>query len=488
MKRLVVVEDEKMIRQGICAMIKRSGVPIEEIIECKNGLEALEIVKSKKVDVMITDIRMPKMDGITLVNEISKLDISPRVIVISGYDDFSYAVELLRSGAREYLLKPVEREKLIASLKTMEEEIASEAIEIEQEQKKLEFLFNKHLRLFLTSPTSEYLEMLKVDGGYCFDEKSYWIYCVNHSSERTISVQNAIYMQDIEGQDFFIALDNQKETLDFIKESPYYGVSEKHQGILELKTAYLEAINSRKQAFYMIKDHIIEMESVAEQHRKEEDTINHITQLIGTDRLNEAIKMLELLECRVQRGEVSPVVFEELIKDLLEQIKENYKNVISIEDSAYMPLVSIYAYSNIEEYIKALSNCLVQIHGKIVDEFEDYRNKQKIQEAIEYIRANYNKDLNMAVVSNYISMNYSLFSFAFKKYTGMNFVSYVKELRVNEAKRLLANTDKKINEISLLVGYENEKNFMKVFKALYGVSPSEYRKNVQVGKTMKKTQ
>ena len=87
----------------------------------------------------------------------------------------------------------------------------------------------------------------------------------------------------------------------------------------------------------------------------------------------------------------------------------------------------------------------------------------------------------MAVVSNHISMNYSLFSLAFKKYTGINFVNYIKELRINEAKRLLVDTDKKINEISMLVGYENEKHFMKIFKGMYGVSPSEYRKNMQIG-------
>ena len=126
MKRVIIAEDEKMIRQGIRVMVQRSGIEIEEIIECKNGLEALEIIKEKKVDVMITDIRMPKMDGITLVKEISHLSHKPKIIVISGYDDFSYAVELLRGGAREYLLKPIEREKLIEVLKKLESEVKEE--------------------------------------------------------------------------------------------------------------------------------------------------------------------------------------------------------------------------------------------------------------------------------------------------------------------------------------------------------------------------
>ena len=85
----------------------------------------------------------------------------------------------------------------------------------------------------------------------------------------------------------------------------------------------------------------------------------------------------------------------------------------------------------------------------------------------------------MAVVSNHISMNYSLFSCTFQQYTGSNFVNYLKELRIAKAKQLLADTDMKIIEISQTIGYENEKHFMKIFKAECGVSPSEYRKNMQ---------
>ena len=73
MNTLLVVEDEKLIRQGIVAMIRRSSVPVEEILECRNGEEALEILRKQRVDVMFTDIRMPKMDGLTLVNKMEEL-------------------------------------------------------------------------------------------------------------------------------------------------------------------------------------------------------------------------------------------------------------------------------------------------------------------------------------------------------------------------------------------------------------------------------
>ena len=96
--------------------------------------------------------------------------------------------------------------------------------------------------------------------------------------------------------------------------------------------------------------------------------------------------------------------------------------------------------------------------------------------AVDYIEENYAKDLNMAVVSNYISMNYSLFSYSFKQYTGSNFVNYLKEIRMREAKKLLTETDMKIIEISQAVGYDNEKHFMKIFKRKTGVTALKYRK------------
>ena len=101
MNTLLVVEDEKLIRQGIVAMIRRSSVPVEEILECRNGEEALEILRKRRVDVMFTDIRMPKMDGLTLVNEMEELSQKPVVIVLSGYDEFSYAVEMMKHGVRD---------------------------------------------------------------------------------------------------------------------------------------------------------------------------------------------------------------------------------------------------------------------------------------------------------------------------------------------------------------------------------------------------
>ena len=478
MNRVVIVEDEKMIRQGICAMLLKSGIVIKEVIECKNGIEALEVIARKHVDILITDIRMPKMDGITLVKEVAKLEHLPKVIVISGYDDFSYAVELLRNGAREYLLKPIERTRFITTLRMLEEEIKAEVLEKEKQQQKAKFLFYKHLKLFLNTLSPEHFEMLKVEGETYFNEKRYWVYCVQHPLKE-IRIQGVMHLKDIKGQDLFILLDeSSKESLEALLAQTCFGVSMAHQGINQLEAAYLEALHTRKKAFWMCRGDKNTLDELT--YQKHFINMNNMTQLIGTNRFYEVTKFLELFKCKVQRGEIELATFEKVIQTFLNQIRETYLNII--DEQQYSRLESIYTYTNIETYIKGLGEFLLQLHKVIIEELDDYKSKQKIQEAVMYIQTHYHKDLNMAIVSNHVSMNYSLFSVLFKKYTGKNFITYLKELRMKEAKRLLAETDKKVNEISMLVGYENEKYFMKAFKTLYAVSPSEYRKNVQIGK------
>jgi YesN/AraC family two-component response regulator len=107
------------------------------------------------------------------------------------------------------------------------------------------------------------------------------------------------------------------------------------------------------------------------------------------------------------------------------------------------------------------------------------QNRGKIQDAANFMKEHFRENLNMAMVSNHVSMNYSLFSITFKEYMGINFVNYLKNLRISEAKHLLESTDDKVLDIGYQVGYENDKHFLKTFKSICGVSPTEYRKNFE---------
>ncbi|MGB8455208.1 MAG: response regulator [Anaerocolumna sp.] len=481
MKKLLIVEDEKIIRQGIKAIVMRSSVPIDEIMLCKNGEEALEIVKNNQIDVMITDIRMPKKDGITLVKEIQTLAYVPKVIVISGYDDFSYAVELLRYGAKEYLLKPIERDKINLILEKLELEIEAEEMQ-QSEILKIGCQQFKYM-LLNTGITEEEVTAIENKFKDYFFSWEYVVCCTNFKTRKGVSEGRIIFLDDINGQSvFIIKYTDKEEILSNLLKDHFVGVSHAHKTLKELREAYKEALYARKYAFAT-------GNFITEYNRTEstketisDEMVDQFVQMAGTDKLGEANKFLIRILYMTKQGQMEPDYFMSIMNMVVEKICTNYKNVLDFDAENINELKNVYEYDNAGSYYEAISSWIESINEKLVTEFDDYKNKQKIQKAIKYIQEYYDKDLNMAVVSNYISMNYSLFSYVFKQYTGMNFVNYLKTIRINEAKKLLEETDKKIIEISSLIGYENEKHFMKLFKAACGVSPSEYRKNAQVGK------
>lgn len=486
MKTVLIVEDEKLIRQGIRAMVQRSGVPIEVIMECNNGEAALDILKEQKVDVMFTDIRMPKMDGISLVKEVQKLPEKPNIVAVSGYDDFSYAVELLRYGVREYILKPVEREKITAILQTLEEEY-----EQQQKQERVDERTGRRQILYVLmseEPDEKELQLMEHQYEDHFLQSGYRI-CVASKGFTMEERDNTMFFDDLPDGNVCILTPDlawvvQKNEL----WQECAGISAVHKGIKELKEAYKEAVEARKRAFYRMQN-LVEFgaarSNVPEGIRKEamkqvsDQAWTQRIHLIGTGKTEELGNQWKLLFTQLKKEHILPYEFETGMNLFLTELEKIYRNLIDEETHEQIEACrNIYQYTNVEEYQDAVMDLVLGLHGRINEEPDDNGTQQKIRMAEEYIRANYNTDLNMAVVSNYISMNYSLFSYEFKQHTGKNFVNYLKELRIEEAKKLLAMTDEKVIDISQQVGYENEKHFMKIFKSICGVSPSEYRKNM----------
>lgn len=499
MNTVLIVEDEKMIRQGIRAIVQRSGVPVQNIMECNNGQLALEILQSQPVDVMFTDIRMPKMTGIELVEAMQQLAHKPLTVAISGYDDFTYAVQMMRMGVREYILKPIERERVIAILKQFEEELqqadqsAKRAVEIGCQQLKYLILNDNITPREVQTVVHQFEKQLL--------NQEYMVCCCERTADEAERNSGCLFLGEIEESNVYIVGRESKEFLlkndlrDF-----HTGVSGVHCGVADVKTAYREAKAARIEAFLRMRhevqysaeqyhvaqspplqDNTVQRGEETIQGRPVEDRMRQIAQMIGTDRIAGALKMTEQFFSEVKWGRHSAETFEKSIGLLIDEIRQIYRNVLREKEGELLRFRNIYQFSQIDELMEELTGWMIGFHEKIDTEFDDYRNKSRMEQAVAFIQENYATDLNMAVVSNHVSMNYSLFSYAFKEYTGKNFVNYLKELRVNEAKRLLAETNLRVIEISQRVGYENEKHFMKIFKSVSGVSPTEYRKNMQMG-------
>lgn len=487
MKRLLVVEDEKLIRKGICTIAARSGVPIEEILECSNGEEALNIIENTQIDVMFTDVRMPKMDGIELVHKLKDMDRKPLVVVISGYDDFSYAVEMLRNGVKEYILKPVDRKQIAEILGRFNEEIESqdhtEKIDMELEKQQLRYLLTNDL-----TSEKEILVLKEKYDKLFFNER--FVIGISNIGDFASESEGVMQIQKVGDSNVYIIEENKLEKL--LEEEfcdTILGISKAYEGIENIRPAFIEALQARRIAFCVkhavnyadkpqkISEEIIKQASVL----TSESQMSYRLQLIGTDKTKQLAEQWNKLFNAVSKQLISEENFEAIQEKFIEDAARTYRN--AMDETGYEKLQSfrhVLSFASIYEYQENFMDFILELSDRINCFEEDSQSIQKIKKAIEYIQQRYNEDINLAVVSNYISMNYSLFSYSFKQYTGTNFVNYIKKLRVDEAKKLLEQTDMKIIEISKTVGYPNEKHFMKLFKLYCGVSPSEYRKNMQI--------
>lgn len=200
--------------------------------------------------------------------------------------------------------------------------------------------------------------------------------------------------------------------------------------------------------------------------------------LICSNKLEEALAQLEVFVEGVKQRKYPINEFQEQMKLIIQTTMKVCEKSLKNKEYEILELLDMFSYQNIDEYMEVIRQWIKRFDELISDNMDEHKTSIKMQKAIDFIKENYATNLNMAVVSNHISMNYSLFSFTFKQYTGTNFVNYLKDVRVGEAKKLLTETDMKVNEISKAVGYEHEKHFMKTFKSLTGLTPSQYRNNL----------
>jgi len=491
-------------------MIEDSDIAFDTILECANGREALNVLQKEDINLVITDIRMPEMDGISLMQSISNKKPVPRFIVLSGYDDFNYAKESINYGARAYILKPLDRDELINTIKRIVEEIKREK-EHKQKEEKLNLMVQKlredELRLILlNSLHMEDMAGKLEETEFVFKNCEFYVtLIVNRSAEQTgVSIHSRLQSQI---NDYFVGksvpylcmevgrtlllitadsshIENLTKFINSNNRNYFAAISNICKECCKLREAYLQATEALKYRYvfpnkqFIYYNQILTLRSDYSIPTRE---IHKVGQIIGTEKFSTIDELISNIFDKRIIVQYKIDYLEQITKslyDTLTGIVDILSYKWSSELKKYDTLVSIYNFDSVKAYLNYLKEFVQILNSYILTMKNACRDKNDIDKAIEYIENNYDRYINLAMVSNHVSLNYSYFSHAFRERTGVSFIEYLRRIRINKAMELLENTDMKVYEISEKVGFENHKHFTRAFREQVGISPMEYREKV----------
>lgn len=518
--KILIVDDEKLIRNGLRTIIEEKDPASAEVFEACCGSDAIHILSKHRIDLAITDIRMPGMDGITFMKEAHKLNFKPEFVILTGYDDFQYARESIKYGAKAYLLKPVRKAELYEVLNKLQEELQrkkNEDLKIEKMNDFINDVWEHELNYVIMNDSLSAAELENITDIININvvKGSYYVGIMERKRKRPGSetwnndLQLKTQVTDFyAGNKFtavaFYSIEGSLVSIAETKEAFYAlarylrgdtaggrfvtGISGKANGVAGLGRAYLQACEALKYRIIRMSEELIcfeDMEKLEKNFNVPVELFKRIMQLIGTKRINE---INDLINKVFDQKEILPYnvrYLEKLVEAAYRHVIEPFSEQnplygLNMQEMQYEYLKSIYNFDHINDYIYAFKKYVFDINTCFLDLTEVYKDRNEIDAALDYISNNYQKDLNLAVVANHVSLNYSYFSNLFSEKTGDSFHNYLKKVRIEKAKELLKNSDYKINEVAEKVGYKNPKHFATNFRALTGISPMEYRYKVMV--------
>lgn len=516
--RLLIADDEPKLCQLIINLIDFEKLDLELVGQANNGLDALDIIKYQNIDIVLTDVRMPGLNGIELMEEALKIKKDIYFIVISGYDDFSYVQSALRMGAIDYILKPIKKSELNQSL----ENAILKPITIKNKENKISVRKNTLKQIFIKKyslkTVTEYNEKYFFD----FKEANFMSFCLKISSPNPNqalelsqisfdieSIFNPIFKELVFDYEYTVhncflfgilnfstenyekiieslklfrkKMVEQKSTYDF-SIHPSIGVSffTKDVTILNaLVTASVMNVDTRlfraSSGFFDDTD-IHSTYDFEKIFPKWEKDISLVIESLNTEFLTEVFSSFQSkVDLYVVLGwellETVKKCKEILITKLLELDLSDED--ILIESEVFNSAVNTIASAEmlINYFFTWCKNIISHISNTIQS-----APSNSVRLALKYIEENYAENLSLEHVGEYVGLNASYFSTLFKKETNKNFLEYLTEVRIAKAKYLLANTNDTILSIASQVGYQDVKHFSKLFKKYAMLKPTEYRK------------
>ncbi|AIQ13306.1 response regulator transcription factor [Paenibacillus durus] len=529
MNRIMVVDDEAIQRRVLGKMI-REYLPGCEVVEAGNGKTALDIVQMASFDVVITDIKMPIMDGFDFIEHMNKLSSATRIIILSSYRYFEYAQRALRLGAFDYVLKPVKEETIGVLLDKVRESIEKEKRispeEISREQFHISMnAYYGHLlgewiqngvsaakfqelqqqyslepcgavivtRIEDNTPGELYPEGLDdIRGGMpgmlanlLSSSDRVVSFFASNRNLTMISVITAKHPDEVITPILLSDLEEYGHRLSARYQLSFaVGVGNVRADFFrEAAGSYKEAVDAADFRYFLGGDRVVSYAAISGRiaplhydfHKDEE----LFKEYIRTDKADLLLKhtddlFRQFLENGLPYREQWLKSIVQLVLHIAPAVKgffseEAYQCALQKAESSLTACISFKDCR--EQFVEILKGFMM-----IMQTSRRKKHAEVIEKCVNYIEEHYTMDISLEHAANLLYFSPNYLSMIFKNYLGVSFTKYLSDIRLEKAVQLLRAGDMKVYEIAGKVGFKDEKYFYRVFKAKYGLTPDEYRK------------
>ncbi len=509
----MLVDDEKIILDGISQMIDWASLETQLIGTASNGVDAFEKVKELQPDIVVSDIRMPGMDGLELVAAVHRSYPSIRFVLLSGFGEFDYASRAMQYGVKHYLLKPTNENKIAEALKEIVTELESDqqrerfvstikqglqkAIPHVKQQVLKEFVTNKtygsrdwdyYRELFqfeFESPVR--LLLFQLEGAVEFEH----LFAIKNIAEdlldttllsTTIGDHVLVLVEDtLELSELYRRIHDIRDTfLRYYKLDATIALSEP-DGITQARSLYQETLQSLNYRFYLGEGGLITRKDTGARGPEatghfdfEEEKLTMPVQSGHREEAEQALSQLmdELMRAKLDIHVTKTYVIQQFVSLLRlgdpQQINRYYGRLSELVGMNTLQAIQELLENTVREIVQYHYERNVVKHTSIVRKVIDIVNEQL---------GNSELSLNQ-VAGEMLYMNADYLGKLFKKETGEKFSNYVVKARVKKAMELwAANPEIKIFEMAEMLGFgDNPQYFSQVFKKQMGCTPSEYAK------------
>ena len=488
MYKVYLLDDEPFILEGLKYIVDWEDYGFEIVGSANNGEDGLKEILSMDIDLVLTDIMMPKMTGLELIDNLIKLNYHTNFIVLSAFQEFEYAKKAISMGAENYILKPIDSEELEKSIINIKKKLK----ENESRSKDKEVVDNSLLLKIITEKDYENINYLKEKLKYNDEYRvgiielkdkekdinkvlkeipdiNKYIYCIENKSKAVFIIDGKFNDEYIEG------LTNIKNQItDLICDIVYISLGQVIKDLKDINTSYESAKDISE--YKIIYPNISWIKEYKEKNNEiiqlDMDFEELKTLLINKD-FNKASLYIDSKFNQLKKDDLNPKKIKSKALEVFLNVY-NYINELKLMNNLSIYLENAVSKNTIDEIQLELINMIKFMQTKLENTQESI--SPVIIKLLDHIDQNYHRDLNLKEISDRLNINSIYLGQLFQKEIGILFSDYINNFRINKAKDLLANTSLKASEIGELIGYSNKNYFYRRFKSIVGITPSEWRK------------